>query len=211
MFRPLSHTNFRKRVMEGMKIWKQLDYIYFGEREKGTKVDFGDKFIYFAVDTTDIPVHFCEDWGYKRNQCWSMKNKQYSVKIETGVTFDGIFVWYNGIFFHNFADISIFRSGLKSILELDECCFGDKGYQGEDVCVVPYKKKKDGPPLTVQEDLHNQFVTHWRAIVENLNADLKKWGILRFYFGENLEFLMESFILICNIINIKRGRGEIDE
>jgi len=65
--------------------------------------------------------------------------------------------------------------------------------------------------LTVQEDLHNQFVTHWRAIVENLNADLKKWGILRFYFGENLEFLMESFILICNIINIKRGRGEIDE
>ena len=39
--------------------------------------------------------------------------------------------------------------------------------------------------------------------MESINADLKSWGILQHYNGEDLEFLLNSFILIANIINLK--------
>ena len=57
--------------------------------------------------------------------------------------------------------------------------------------------------MTTEQEDYNRFIGKHRAIVENINVDLKSWGILQHYNGEDLEFLLNSFILIANIINLK--------
>jgi len=130
-----------------------------------------------------------------------MKNKHYCVKIETGISLIGRFCCYNGVFFNDWHDNSIFIGGTKKIIGPNEKVFGDKGYTEEE-CVSPIKQyKKLGIFLTPEQELFNQWIVSNRAVVENMNGFLKKWGILVLFKGKKLEFLIRSFVLIANLIN----------
>ena len=148
--------------------------------------------VYMSVDTTDIPIQYSSRSGKSRSQTFSIKNHQYSIKIETGVTHNGLIVYYNGIYYHDWHDLSIFKVGLSKELMPNEKVFADKAYQSSQ-CITPYKKRRDGENFTLQMEEHNRIVGHYRAIVENLNANLKDWGILTLYRGRNMDFPTELF------------------
>lgn len=207
MFRTSKRT-YMDGVKKSMATFCLLDFIDFNDRKDHPCIEYCGFKLYACVDTTDVKVNYSSKWLKERKHVFSTKNHQYSVKFETATTLDGKIVWYYGPCFHDFADITIFRSRLRQELDPREQVFCDKGYIGEKTCLVPikeYKQKK----LTDDDIEHNQFVGHYRSIVENINADFKFWGILEHFCDEDLEFLSRSFRLICNIINIKRGNQDL--
>jgi len=207
MFRPIGKTTYRNKLYEVMEYWKTYNQINFDMRLQCPKIEFDDgKFFYIAVDSTDIPLNYQSQVELRQGQQWSSKNHQYSVKIETGVTMDGYIVWYHGYFYHNFHDVSIYRVSLKSVLGPMEYVVADLGYRGEERCLVPKMVNNDEEKLSDEDTAYNEWISGYRAIVENMNATLKKWSILCWYNGEDLDFLMDAFILIANIINLKKEK-----
>eukprot|EP01121_Diplochlamys_sp_Union-15-3_P007848 TRINITY_DN2031_c0_g1_i3.p1 TRINITY_DN2031_c0_g1~~TRINITY_DN2031_c0_g1_i3.p1 ORF type:complete len:109 (+),score=23.06 TRINITY_DN2031_c0_g1_i3:28-327(+) len=94
------------------------------------------------------------------------------------------------------SDIHIYRTDLKNALPPNEQVFADKGYIGEDSCVTPHKKKKKQNKLSLTQEDWNEWIGKHRAIVENLNAELKKWTIFLYHREGNLNALRDYIILI---------------
>ena len=57
------------------------------------------------------------------------------------MTLNGYIVHYNGIYFHDWHDLTIFKQGLSVILDLNEKIFADKAYV-HSKCLIPHKEKK---------------------------------------------------------------------
>lgn len=201
MFR-VSTTTFITSVKNHIKSFTSFDFIDFDNRYEHEYISYKGKKLYVCVDTTDIPIVYQKKWGYTRPESFSVKNHQYSVKLEVACTLNGEIVWYNGIFFHTHADITIYRLGLKGELDTDEGCFADKGYIGENSCIVPIKKKKED--MEAHEIDYNAWVGLHRAIIENINADLMSWDIMKHYKDQDLHFLRQAATFICNLVNLKR-------
>lgn len=165
-----------------------------------------DFVIYTAVDTTDVPVDYHNCWGVSRSSVFSIKNHQYSVKFEVACDLDGNLVWVYEPFFHSYSDLSIFRCELEKELVGNEGILGDKAYIGSNHTCCPYKKEKHQENLSESEILYNNHHRSHRAIIENVNADLKHWALLCHFLGENLEFLAHSFTFICNLVQLKKNK-----
>ena len=198
-------STYRIAVKKMVNVVKGLDIIGWEDRLFCTPLELDDMVIYTATDTTDVPVNFYTSWGVKRSAVWSTKNHQYSVKFEVASDLDGNIVWVYGPFFHSYADITIFRNSLEQNFLANEATLGDKAYIGSSHTVCPYKKENKGPELSNQQVLYNNYHSSFRAIIENVNATLKQWGILRGYRGVDLGFLAESFLFICNMIQLKKN------
>lgn len=203
MFR-VPTTTFIENVKLSMTEFRLFDRIQFEKRKNHQSVDYQGSNVLLAVDTTDIPLRYISSWNIERNQAFSVKNHQYSLKFEVATTLDGKIVWYHGPFFHDAPDITIFRTGLRDVLEESEKVFADKGYIGEGKCITPFKKGAN-KTLSIQQTEHNRTVGSYRAIVENINADLKKWQVLNHFKDTDIDFLTSAFILICNLVNMKRA------
>jgi hypothetical protein len=78
-------------------------------------------------------------------------------------------------------DCAVFRdSGIAEVLE-GRPVMADGGYQGNPDVIMPYRKPRDGAPLTDwQEDL-NTVHRSIRARVEHAMASMKNWKALRDY------------------------------
>eukprot|EP01130_Rhizamoeba_saxonica_P010611 TRINITY_DN4365_c0_g1_i2.p1 TRINITY_DN4365_c0_g1~~TRINITY_DN4365_c0_g1_i2.p1 ORF type:complete len:200 (-),score=31.19 TRINITY_DN4365_c0_g1_i2:27-626(-) len=193
-------------IYRAMEKYQFFDFIDLDRRlNEGNAVYFKDWIIFLAVDTTDVKIRYSKDHGGNRNQQFSMKNHQYSVKFETATTMSGEIVWYNGPYFHNSADITIFRNHLQKMLGRNEGVFADKAYIGEDQCITPLKKRSSEITFTPDQVAFNDLVSGYRAVVECINADLMAWMILFCFKGKDLVFLRKCFVFISNLVNLKRG------
>lgn len=139
MFR-VPTTTFIENIKRVLTDYRLFDRIQFEKRKNHQSVQFQDATVMLAVDTTDVPLRYFSSWDLERHQTFSVKNHQYSAKFEVATTLDGKIVWYHGPFFHDASDITIFRKGLRDVLEESEKVFADKGYLGEVKCIVPFKK-----------------------------------------------------------------------
>eukprot|EP01130_Rhizamoeba_saxonica_P017935 TRINITY_DN8840_c0_g1_i1.p1 TRINITY_DN8840_c0_g1~~TRINITY_DN8840_c0_g1_i1.p1 ORF type:complete len:109 (+),score=10.27 TRINITY_DN8840_c0_g1_i1:267-593(+) len=99
----------------------------------------------------------------------------------------------NGIFFHDWADVTIYKSCLQHQLDANVLILADKGYIGGNKCLCPIKGRGDDP-LTDLELEHNAYVGRYRAKVENLNADLQIFG--PFY----ATLKVKIYLFCCNVM-----------
>ena len=109
-------------------------------------------------------------------------------------------VWTNGPFpAGKFADITIFRCGLKQLLEeAEERCEADDGYRGEPLTIeLPDEGCYHGGQA--QRDLKKRI----RSRHETVNGRFKKFGCLDQKFRHQLKYHRFVFNAVVSIVQIQ--------
>jgi hypothetical protein len=102
------------------------------------------------------------------------------------------------------ADITSLRNGelfaIVTSRDPFEIVLADKGYQGHDKCLTPFK----GKDILPQEEAFNEVLASVRILVECVNKRIKQFGVLgsRGRFHCNIEKHGPVFNVVCQITNI---------
>ena len=140
------------------------------------------------MDGTDCPIQEPQSFNKK---WWSHKLNGAGLRYEIGVSLDtGDIVWVHGPYpCGRYADVSIFRRGMKTVLDDCERVIADMGYS-DDMCITP-----DTLLSPVSPKLHRLL----RARHETVNKRLKQFAVLRSSFRHDLSFHGVCFHAIANI------------
>ncbi len=105
-------------------------------------------------------------------------------------------------------DMQLFRSsGLEDFFrENEEKVFADKGYIGSAVSITPLRKKRSRfsnelIPFSTSELASNKLISHYRIIVENVNASIKQWNIFSNVYRGDVENHSKIFSVCCILLN----------
>ncbi len=95
----------------------------------------------------------------------------------------------------------------KILRDNEEMILADKGYIGCENVITPLKKKKfpfsgDQIAFSIQEIKYNKLISHYRILVENINASIKQWNILSHVYRGSMEVHNKIFIVCCILINV---------
>jgi hypothetical protein len=106
------------------------------------------------------------------------------------------------------ADITALRNGFAELnIEKQEFILADKGYQGHNKCLTPFK----GSGLSNSEEAFNEVLASVRILVECVIGRLKIFGVLggkgRFHKSSFLHKLV--FNVCCQITNISMMREPV--
>jgi len=168
------------------------------------------------VDGTDCPIerpttkqmrlrYFS---GRKKDNQYSKYNLKYTIAIHIAT---GKICAVIGPDPGAFADLySLEISGMYAYLESwspFEIILADKGYQGDDHCLTPWK----GPNLTPEQDAFNEVLASVRQLVECVLKRVKDFRALgaagRFRCSPEKHFMV--FNVACNIANIAFERNPV--
>ncbi len=100
------------------------------------------------------------------------------------------------------------KSGLSIFMgENNEKMFADKGYISDPNVITPSKKRrfpfsKETIPRTTIEIEENKSISHYRILIENVNASIKQWNILSGVYRGDLKKHFKIFTVCCVLINL---------
>jgi len=198
----ISENTWRERV------WNVILYL----SENFSTINWNDRTIlrplfstsYAAVDVTFAPVEIDKKhWGWQY-LFYSAKHKMHGLKYEVVVSIaDGSILWIGGPATGKTHDLTILREGgLLEELAFFEVLLGDKGYVGEpDSIWVPAKGKYNN--LQQHEREWNIWLGHYRVVVENTFARLKKFAFLKQKWRNDLDLHEHAFNVVANVINLE--------
>ncbi len=97
-------------------------------------------------------------------------------------------------------DVSIWKgSSFKGLLKENEFVLGDKGYQGDEVIIVPWKKNQ---LVFMYQWAFNLYHAHYRITVERTLGRMKFFKCLQVRWRHELSLHHIAFYVIANIVNI---------
>jgi DDE superfamily endonuclease/Helix-turn-helix of DDE superfamily endonuclease len=146
----------------------------------------------------------------KRNKHHSGKKKAFTIKTELATTKQGLIVNIGKSVPGRPHDYKIFKaSNLPKIIPKNVKLFLDSGYQGvhkdfPDLdAVIPYKRSRNGQPLTRSQKIQNTKQRRIRVVIEHTFAQLKKFQILQQTFRNSLQNYETVFGFVANIVNFR--------
>jgi len=171
------------------------------------------RFANLIVDGTECAIQ--RPLTYELRKLYSSgRNKEnthgrYSLKYTVAVqVVSGRICYVAGPEAGSVSDITALRkSGLEELLDENEIMLGDKGYQGEEVCLTPFKGKKH--QLAPNELAFNQVIASVRQKVECLFKRMKSYQVLEEQFRCETQKHKAIFNVIANITNISIERSPI--
>jgi len=124
---------------------------------------------------------------------YSHKHRGAGLRYELAVSIGkGRVVWANGPFrCGEHSDLSIFRSGLKKLLDTEEFVIADNGYHDERCITPPHE----------HHPLRNRFA-EIRARHETVNGRMKQFNILRARFHHPIHKHADCFYAVLNITSL---------
>ena len=136
----------------------------------------------------------------RKGSKYSGKKKRNTVKTQIIVTKNGKVKHVSSTVSGNIHDKKLFDN---SRIKIPKTCnlIGDLGYVGTD-CIIP-KKNSKLQKLSKDDKIYNKQHSKRRIIVEHVFAHLKKWGILRDRFRNNISHYNTIFFHIVAIYNLK--------
>lgn len=172
--------------------WSQRHQIH--QRPRDVDAAFGPD-ILGSLDT--MPVYINRPaCPILRRATYSGKYKECVLKVQLACTFTGIPVFMSGPHLGASADITILRQNFPYAIgaRLPQSCgwlsfvgprasgdrwLADKAYRSVDVddMITPFKKPKGGE-LTDGQEAFNKVHSWYRATIEHVNAQMKKFSIL---------------------------------
>lgn len=157
---------------------------------KTTKVTF---------DGTDCRVYEVDGWPV-RKIWYSHKFAAAGVRYEVGVCIaTGEIVWINGPFkCGTWPDINIYRLKAKKSLSAGEMVVADKGYRGDPTVRTKYSAVSK----TDQRAMKKALTRH-----ENVNADLKSFGVLSQQFRHPIHKHRTCFSAVAISVQLAYNRG----
>eukprot|EP01133_Synstelium_polycarpum_P020626 gene20626-24771_t len=156
-----------------------------------------------AIDCTFCP-YLTHDQSF-----YSFKHSDVGFKYEVGVNIEtGEILWCRGPYKGAASDVTIFRKHLKQTINVDglERYIGDKGYQGEQQYLLTPVKKPANGELTDQENIYNNWVSHYRIIVENCFAKFKIFKCFSTPWRSSLKKHKQAFFLVVWLVNREIAR-----
>ncbi|KAM9978413.1 hypothetical protein ACTFIY_012153 [Dictyostelium cf. discoideum] len=85
---------------------------------------------------------------------------------------------------------------------------GDKAYKGLSNFVVPFNRRSKSDPFTLDEKLHNNFVSTNRVFIEHLFLKLKKFKVFSTVYRGSLEDLSKIGLIICFSLELGENYGD---
>jgi DDE superfamily endonuclease len=152
-----------------------------------------------TVDGTDFRLR--DPTGYDK-RFFSHKFKTAGLRYEMAVCIEtGHIVWINGPFpCGSFADITIFRSGLKWALDCGERVEADAGYRGEPLFI--------SIPEDYDSEEHRKSKSRARARHEQINRRLKNFECLHQLFRHNPVKHSDVFWSVAVIVQLSLFHSE---
>ena len=144
-----------------------------------------------SVDGTDCPIQEPQNFNKK---WWSHKLNGAGVRYELGVSLDtGDIVWVHGPYpCGSNPDVTVFRKGMKTVLDNEERAIADKGYT-DDMALTP-----DTVFSPIQSHLHSML----RARHETVNKRLKQFAVLNCKFRHALSYHGTCFHAVSRITQL---------
>lgn len=146
----------------------------------------------------------------KRNKHHSGKKKAFTIKTELATTKRGLIVNLGKPTPGRQHDYKIFKaSNLPKIIPKDAKIYLDSGYQGvhkdfPDLnAIIPYKRTRNGQPLTRSQKIQNKKQRSVRVAIEHTLSKLKKFQILHQTFRNSLQNYETVFGFVANIVNFR--------
>lgn len=146
----------------------------------------------------------------KRNKHHSGKKKAFTIKTELATTKQGLIVNLGKPIPGRQHDYKIFKaSNLPKIIPKDTKVYLDSGYQGvhKDFpylnAIIPYKRTRNGQPLTRSQKIQNKKQRKIRVAIEHTLAQLKKFQILHQTYRNSLQNYETTFGFVANIVNFR--------
>ncbi|KAM9989474.1 hypothetical protein ACTFIY_005531 [Dictyostelium cf. discoideum] len=85
---------------------------------------------------------------------------------------------------------------------------GDKAYKGLSNFIVPFNRRSKSDPFTLDEKLHNNFVSTNRVFIEHLFLKLKKFKVFSTVYRGSLEDLSKIGLIICFSLELGENYGD---
>jgi len=146
----------------------------------------------------------------KRNKHHSGKKKAFTIKTEIATTKQGLIVNLGKPIPGRQHDYKIFKtSDLPKIIPKNTKLYLDSGYQGvqrdfPDLnTVIPYKRTRNGKPLTRSQKIQNTKQRRVRVAIEHTFSQLKKFQILQQTYRNSLQNYETVFGFVANIVNFR--------
>jgi hypothetical protein len=153
-----------------------------------------DEVLRLCVDATEQETQKRTGGGY------SGKKKRHTIKTQMTVDEQGKIHHISKSVAGNIHDKKLFDH-TNITFPKDVPILGDLGYVGTDLS-IPHKSSKLHK-LTPLQEQKNQQHSKLRIIVEHVFAHLKKWGILKHRFRNQLKGYSSIFTIIAGIYNLK--------
>jgi len=153
------------------------------------------------TDTTECPISKPKNAVHQR-LLYSGYKKQCTLKYEVAIDAkSGVPIYWSGPFTGATADITVFRSGLKGVMERNHLVgIADGTYQGEhSLLLVPPRPFISLTPL--ERELH-LLLSRKRVLIENLYARLKAFQSLSIRFRNDLLLHRLVFFFVLSVITI---------
>ncbi len=179
VFFNMVHSRYHSIIQEELDLLYQFLYVIdVNERLCNNNVEEFEN-VFTCVDCTECIVE------QQVRPYFSGKANHFTLKYQILVgTLTAQIVHIYGPERGSIHDMQLFRSsGLENLIDNEENVFADKGYIGSTVSVTPMRKKRslfsnDFIPFSSTELARNKLISHYRIIVENVNASIKQWNIL---------------------------------
>jgi len=146
----------------------------------------------------------------KRNKHHSGKKKAFTIKTQMVATKQGLIVNLGKPVLGRPHDYKIFKmSNLPKIIPNGTKVYLDSGYQGVQKdfpdlnTVIPYKRTRNGRPLTRSQKIQNKKQRKIRVAIEHTFSQLKKFQILHQTYRNSLQNYETTFGFVANIVNFR--------
>lgn len=186
-------------------VWKVIKHL----DSKMNEINIEDRFEYmdsrgmFACvtllwDTTEVYINSPKN-KIKNLMYLSGKKRRHTIKYDiASKLIDGKICYIGNQSPGRMADITIYRnSELPDILEEGEVIIADKALQGIHNAMVPFSS-----PSNLSEELFNYRVDSKRALIEQVNARLKKFKVMSSVWRHDIKLHDIVANVVANIYNI---------
>jgi len=146
----------------------------------------------------------------KRNKHHSGKKKAFTIKTQLATTKKGLICHIAKPVPGRKHDYKIFKeSNLPKLIPKNSKSYFDSGYQGVNKdfpdlnAVIPYKRTRNGQPLTRSQKIQNKKQRKIRVAIEHTLSKLKKFQILHQTYRNSLQNYETIFGFVANIVNFR--------
>jgi len=146
----------------------------------------------------------------KRNKHHSGKKKAFIIKTQLATTKQGLIVNIGKSIPGRQHDYKLFKTSiLPKIIPKNVKLYLDSGYQGVQKdfpdlsSSIPYKRTRNGQPLTRSQKIRNKKQRKVRVAIEHTLSKLKKFQILHQTYRNSLQNYETTFGFVANIVNFR--------
>jgi len=146
----------------------------------------------------------------KRNKHHSGKKKAFTIKTQLATTKQGLIVNIGKSIPGRQHDYKLFKTSiLPKIIPKNVKLYLDSGYQGVQKdfpdlsSSIPYKRTRNGQPLTRSQKIRNKKQRKVRVAIEHTLSKLKKFQILHQTYRNSLQNYETTFGFVANIVNFR--------